>query len=100
MTGIDRAMSTKDAWNMVRGRAKDAGIRTATGCHTSRATGITDDLENGGTREEARQMAVHGSAQTTSSESPADVSGMVLRLPVAMFRGWFCWTRPRGRPIV
>jgi integrase/recombinase XerD len=33
---------------MVRRRAKDAGIATAIGCHTFRATGLTDYPSNGG----------------------------------------------------
>ena len=61
----DRAMTAKDAWGMVRRRAKDAGIRTAIGCHSFRATGITNYLENGGTLEKAQQMAAHESAKTT-----------------------------------
>ena len=36
------AMSRTDVWYMVRRRAADAGIETAIGCHTFRATGITD----------------------------------------------------------
>lgn len=59
------AMSTWDAWAMVRRRAKDADIETAIGCHTFRATGITNYLENGGTLEKAQQMAAHESAKTT-----------------------------------
>jgi site-specific recombinase XerD len=42
------AMSRTDVWYMVRRRAADAGIETAIGCHTFRATGITDYLTNGG----------------------------------------------------
>jgi site-specific recombinase XerD len=61
-----RAMTEKDAWKMVRRRAKDAGIKTPRiGCHTFRATGITNYLENGGRLEKAQQMASHESAKTT-----------------------------------
>src|ERR1022692_1558793 len=42
------AMSRTDVWFMVPRRAFDAGIETAIGCHTFRATGITDYLTNGG----------------------------------------------------
>src|SRR5947209_14240132 len=52
-------------WGMVRRRAKAAGIETAIGCHTFRATGITVYLTNGGTLEKAQQMAAHESAKTT-----------------------------------
>lgn len=58
-------LSGSDAWAMVRRRAKAAGIETAIGCHTFRATGITVYLTNGGTLEKAQQMAAHESAKTT-----------------------------------
>jgi integrase/recombinase XerD len=45
---------------MVRRRAADAGIETAIGCHTFRATGITD-----GRIEVAQRMAGHSNAKTT-----------------------------------
>ncbi len=50
---------------MVQRRAEDAGIETRIGCHSFRATGITNYLENGGTLEKAQQMAAHESARTT-----------------------------------
>ena len=59
------SLSSSDAWAMVRRRAKAAGIETAIGCHTFRATGITVYLTNGGTLEKAQQMAAHESAKTT-----------------------------------
>src|ERR1035438_5696443 len=46
-------------------RAADAGIETAIGCHTFRATGITDYLKNGGRIEVAQRMAGHSNAKTT-----------------------------------
>jgi integrase/recombinase XerD len=52
-------------WKMVRRRAADAGIDTAIGCHTFRATGITDYLTNGGRIEVAQRMAGHSNAKTT-----------------------------------
>jgi site-specific recombinase XerD len=58
-------MTRKDAWRMVRRRVKDARIKTEIGCHSFRATGITNYLENGGTLEKAQQMAAHSSAKTT-----------------------------------
>lgn len=58
-------MTRNDAWRMIRRRASDAGIKTAAGCHSFRATGITNYLENGGTLEKAQQMAAHSSARTT-----------------------------------
>jgi len=50
---------------MIKRRAKDSGIKTAIGCHTFRATGITVYLQNGGTLEKAQMMAAHESARTT-----------------------------------
>ena len=61
----DRAMLRSDVWRMIRRRAADAGIETDIGCHTFRATGITDYLENGGRIEVAQKMAGHSNAKTT-----------------------------------
>jgi integrase/recombinase XerD len=60
-----RPMLRGDVWRMVRRRAVDAGIETAIGCHTFRATGITDYLTNGGRIEVAQRMAGHSNAKTT-----------------------------------
>ena len=59
-------MSRTDVWHMVRRRASDAGIETPIGCHTFRATGITDYLKNGGRIEVAQRMAGHSKAKTTA----------------------------------
>jgi integrase/recombinase XerD len=59
------AISRTDVWYMVRRRAADAGIETAIGCHTFRATGITEYLTNGGRIEVAQRMAGHSNAKTT-----------------------------------
>src|ERR1700732_859270 len=59
------AISRTDVWYMVRRRAADAGIETAIGCQTFRATGITDYLTNGGRIEVAQRMAGHSNAKTT-----------------------------------
>ncbi|MHC5537883.1 tyrosine-type recombinase/integrase [Singulisphaera rosea] len=58
-------MLTADVWRMIRRRANKAGIRTAIGCHSFRATGITNYLEHAGTLEKAQQMAAHASPRTT-----------------------------------
>jgi len=60
-----KPMLRGDVWSMVRRRAADAGIETAIGCHTFRATGITDYLTNGGRIEVAQRMAGHSNAKTT-----------------------------------
>ena len=50
---------------MIRRRAAQAGIKTKIGCHSFRATGITNYLKNGGRLEIAQQMAGHESSRTT-----------------------------------
>ena len=45
---------------MIRRRARNAGINTKIGCRTSRATGITAYVENGGTLERAQQPFAEG----------------------------------------
>jgi integrase/recombinase XerC len=54
-----------NAFQMVRRRAKAAGIATAIGNHSFRATGITAYLKNGGTLEKAATMANHASTRAT-----------------------------------
>jgi site-specific recombinase XerD len=54
-----------NAYQMVRRRAQAAGIATAIGNHSFRATGITAYLKNGGTLEKAAAMANHASTRTT-----------------------------------
>jgi integrase/recombinase XerD len=58
-------MTRIDAYRMIRRRARAAGIDTPIGCHTFRATGITDYLKNGGRIEVAQHMAGHSNAKTT-----------------------------------
>jgi site-specific recombinase XerD len=64
-TLTDRPMRQEDVFRMIRRRATDAGVKTAIGCHSFRALGITTYLENGGTLEKAQQMAAHESPRTT-----------------------------------
>ena len=58
-------MGQGDVFRMIGRRADAAGIRTRIGCHSFRATGITEYLRNGGRLEIAQQMANHESARTT-----------------------------------
>jgi integrase len=58
-------LSQPDVYRMISRRGADAGIRTRTGYHTFRATGITEYLRNGGKLEIAQAMANHESARTT-----------------------------------
>jgi site-specific recombinase XerD len=58
-------MNRVDVWRMIQRRALDAGLDAEICCHTFRATGITAYLENGGTLENAQNMAAHESPRTT-----------------------------------
>ncbi|CAN7690156.1 tyrosine-type recombinase/integrase [Rhizobium sp. LjRoot30] len=58
-------LARQDVHTMIRRRAAAAGIETAIGCHTFRATGITAYLKNGGTLEKAAHIANHSSTKTT-----------------------------------
>jgi len=58
-------MSQSDVYRMIGRRAIKADIATKIGCHTFRATGITEYLRNGGKLEVAQQMANHESSRTT-----------------------------------
>jgi site-specific recombinase XerD len=66
-TGIltDRPMHRINAYEMVRRRTAEAGLKEKLGCHVFRATGITAYLEAGGTLENAQAMAAHESPRTT-----------------------------------
>ena len=61
----ETALPQANAFAMVRRRAAAAGIVTAIGNHSFRATGITAYLKNGGTLEKAAVMANHASTRTT-----------------------------------
>jgi len=61
----DKRMHRIDAFRMVKRRARAAGILSPIGCHTFRATGITQYLLHGGTLEHAQHMAAHESSRTT-----------------------------------
>ena len=58
-------MSQADTYQMIRRRARDAGILTKIGNHSFRPTGITAYLKNGGKLEIAQQIAGHESSRTT-----------------------------------
>ena len=61
----DRPLRQVDVYRMIRRRAAAAGLTVPISCHTFRATGITNYLENGGTLEQAQRMAAHESSRTT-----------------------------------
>lgn len=62
----DNPMGQADVFRMIGRRAKAAGMRIRIGCHSFRATGITEYLKNGGKLDIAQQMANHESARTTA----------------------------------
>ncbi len=64
-TVTDRPLSRTDAWAMVRRRLRTAGVARNYCCHSFRATGITNYLENGGTLEMAQHIAGHSDSRTT-----------------------------------
>lgn len=61
----ERPLSQPEAHQMIRRRAKRAGITAPIGNHTFRGTGITAYLKNGGELEKAREMANHADVRTT-----------------------------------
>ena len=63
LTGLP--LDRRNAWDMVKRRAKAAGVSERICNHTFRATGITAYLEDGGTLEHAQQIAAHESPKTT-----------------------------------
>jgi integrase/recombinase XerD len=58
-------LGRREALDMIKRRAKAAGLPPSTCCHTFRATGITAYLSNGGILEHAQQIAAHASPKTT-----------------------------------
>ena len=58
-------MAREDILAMIKRRAAGAALPYSTCCHTFRATGITNYLQNGGTLEHAQQIAAHESPRTT-----------------------------------
>jgi integrase/recombinase XerD len=58
-----KPMTRFDVFQMIKRRAKEAGLPFSTCCHTFRATGITTYLQNGGTH--AQTLANHESPRTT-----------------------------------
>jgi site-specific recombinase XerD len=61
----ERGMTRNDAFRMIKRRVRAAGLSEKVSCHSFRATGITAYLENGGTIENAQNIAAHESPRTT-----------------------------------
>ena len=62
---MGEAMSSSDVLRMIKSRAVMAGLTITARYHMFRATGMTTYLENGGTVENAQQIAAHESPRTT-----------------------------------
>lgn len=61
----NQPLDRRNAWDMVKRRAKAAGLSDRLCNHTFRGTGITTFMECGGTLERAQQIAGHESPRTT-----------------------------------
>lgn len=62
----DRALQRSEAWSMIKRRTSDAGVSTEASNHTFRASGITNYLRNGGSRDHAQKIAAHADVRTTA----------------------------------
>ncbi len=60
-----RPLNRRRAWDMVKRRARQAGIEKDISPHSMRATGITSFLENDGELETAQRIAAHSDSRTT-----------------------------------
>jgi site-specific recombinase XerD len=58
-------LTPREALAMIKRRSLAAGIGGHIGCHSFRATGITNFLQNGGSLENAQAIAAHESPRTT-----------------------------------
>ena len=70
----ERGLLRHDAWAMIKRRAKAAGVSTAACNHTFRASGITNYLKNGGSRDNAQKIAAHEDVRTTALYDRRDES--------------------------
>jgi len=61
----ERALDPVNAWAMVKRRVRQTGVSAALTNHSFRAMGLTAYMENGGTLEEAQELANHADARTT-----------------------------------
>ena len=62
----ENRLGRRNALDMVKRRAKDDGVSPEICCHTFRGTGITNYLENGGSRDTAQELAGHEDVRTTA----------------------------------
>ncbi|OLP15956.1 integrase [Leptolyngbya sp. 'hensonii'] len=62
----ERGLQRQEAWAMIKRRALAAGVNTDACNHTFRASGITNFLRNGGSRDNAQKIAAHEDSRTTA----------------------------------
>jgi len=62
----ERGLQRQEAWAMIKRRALKAGVNTEACNHTFRASGITNFLRNGGSRDNAQKIAAHEDIKTTA----------------------------------
>lgn len=62
----ERELGRRDAWAMIKRRAKDAGVSGEICNHSLRGSGITNYLNNGGSRDNAQRLAAHEDVRTTA----------------------------------
>ncbi len=60
-----KRLQRQEAWAIVKRRALAAGVSTDACNHTFRASGITNFLRNGGSRDNAQKVAAHEDVRTT-----------------------------------
>ncbi|MFC3193212.1 tyrosine-type recombinase/integrase [Marinicella sediminis] len=61
----DHPLNRKDAWKMIKRRARKAGLTALLSNHSFRGTGVTNFLENGGDIHVAQELAGHADVRTT-----------------------------------
>ena len=62
----ERGLQRQEAWAMIKRRALAAGVNADACNHTFRASGITNFLRNGGSRDNAQKIAAHEDSRTTA----------------------------------
>lgn len=62
----ENGLQRQEAWAMIKRRAVLAGVNTDACNHTFRASGITNYLKNGGSRDNAQKIAAHEDVRTTA----------------------------------
>jgi site-specific recombinase XerD len=70
----ERRLERREAWAMIKRRAEDTGVNTDACNHTFRASGITNYLRNGGSRDNAQKIAAHSDVRTTALYDRRDES--------------------------